>query len=168
MARNPRLNLGELVPTLDSQRVISSRISTKKLIQLELKEFAQLDLSARFEQAVTRASQRIAFDLKEALSAALMSDVWQTPSGAADIYDTGQLMESGTVVSTGRGLTIAYTAPYASLVHFGGYIHPYGNLNARVYLPPRPWIQSVLSGNGPVPQFDLARYYMDEILAEFR
>ena len=168
MASLPGLSAEELISIKRKNITISSSMSTKGMIQATLASVTEPNLSSRFEQAINRASQNIAIDLKAALDAALLSNVWQTPSGSADIYDTGNLLESGSVVSTGRGLTIAYTAPYASLVHFGGYIHPYGNLNARVYLPPRPWIQSVLSGNGPIPQFDLARYYMDEILAEFR
>ena len=137
------------------------------MIQAKLASVTEPNLSSRFEQAISRASQNIAIDLKAALDAALLSNVWQTPSGSADIYDTGNLLESGSVVSTGRGLTIAYTAPYASLVHFGGYIHPYGNLNARVYLPPRPWIRSVLDGNGSIAKFDIAQYYMDALISEF-
>jgi hypothetical protein len=44
----------------------------------------------------------------------------------------------------------------------------YGNTEARVYLPPRKWVEAVMIGGGPVPKFDLKKYYREEILAAFR
>jgi hypothetical protein len=81
--------------------------------------------------------------------------------------DTGELMASGRVTLSENGITISYDAPYAALIHYGGYIHPYGNVNLRVFLPPRPWIESVMFGGGPVPQFDFVSYYTREIAKEF-
>ena len=135
---------------------------------MNLKSISGEDIASRFEKAVTRASQRISVDLKNALDAALRSGVWPTPSGSADIYETGELLDSGIVTMDKSGLTIAYSAPYAALVHFGGYIHPYGNTTTKVYLPPRPWVESVLKGGGPVPRFNFESYYRQEIEAELR
>jgi len=167
MARNPGLKIDELLPIRNGQKTIKTSSSTKGLITLSFKELGSVDISAKFERAINRASQRIAIELKTALDAALLSGVWSTPGGTADIYDTGQLLESGTVTSDSTGITVAYSAPYASLIHFGGYIRPYGNVNSKVYLPARPWVQSVMNGGGPVPQFDFERYFTEEIKAEF-
>jgi phage gpG-like protein len=94
--------------------------------------------------------------LRAALDNALEAAVWQTSKGAADIVDTGALKRSLTMTSTPDGIEISYRAPYASLVHYGGYVLPYGNTNAdKVYIPPRPWLQSVMQGGGPVVQFNL-------------
>lgn len=114
-------------------------------------------------RAINQASSRIAVDLKVALDAAIRSNVWDGLQGASDIYDTGELLSSGQVIVDQNGINVFYTAPYASLVHYGGYINPYGNINARVYLPPRPWVDSVLSGSGPVEAFDFRRYYQEAL-----
>lgn len=138
-----------------------------RLITLKSKQPSAKEVLSSFQAAVNRASIRIATDLKIALDDALRSGVWDTLTGSADIYDTGELLASGTVSVTGNGVSISYDAPYAALVHYGGYVSPYGNQSARVYLPPRPWIESILNGGGPVAQFDFASYYMEEIKAEF-
>lgn len=146
---------------------ISGTTRTDGLLTISTRGLGGSQILSRFEAAINRASQRIATDLGAALGAALSSSVWQTPSGRADIIDSGELLSSGSVTIDQSGVTIAYTAPYASLVHYGGYINPYGNASTRVYLPPRPWVQSVLFGGGPVPQFDFVSYYTDEISQEF-
>lgn len=66
---------------------------------------------------------------------------WGWIDGARDIVDTGALMNSVQFVDSGDGFSLYYSEPYANLVHYGGYINPYGNPNARVYLPARPWVQ---------------------------
>lgn len=108
------------------------------------------------EQKIARAMRGVQADLKNALDSALKSSAWKWRGGGArDIYDTGRLLDSGKVVLDGTRLSIVYTAPYASIVHDGGYIFPYGNKNRRpIYLPGRPWISSTLYGGGPVPKFD--------------
>jgi phage gpG-like protein len=138
------------------------------MLQMRISSVSSTDFEFRLKAAISRATQRIAVDLKQALGDALRSGVWSTRTGAADIYETGELLTSGSVAVNENGLTIAYDAPYAALVHFGGYIHPYGNTSTKVYLPPRPWVQSVLNGGGPVPQFDFQQYYTQEITAAFR
>ena len=108
------------------------------------------------EQEVKEVMQTMAVRLKTALDTAIRSPVWVWPSGGArDIYDTGRLASSGSVTIKDLALIVSYEAPYARLVHDGGYIQPYGNPNARpVYMPGRPWIASTIYGGGPVPKFD--------------
>lgn len=107
------------------------------------------------EDAIAGELQQIAGELKMALDAALEAPVWAWSGGARDIYDTGALKASGTVLIKGLEIVVNYSAPYATLVHNGGYIFPYGNKSAQpIFLPGRPWVRSVLYGGGPVPQFD--------------
>jgi phage gpG-like protein len=127
------------------------------------------EINKRIALAVNRATLRITVELKEALDEALRSNVWQWSDGIRDIYETGELLESGKVVITDQTITVIYDKPYAALVHYGGYITPYGNMSAeKVYLPARPWISAVLYGGGPVPRFDFERYYREAIEQEFR
>ena len=122
----------------------------------------------RFKRAINKASIHAAIDLEQALNEAMMSDVWPSLSGPTDIISTGELMSSGKVTANADGIKISYDTPYAMLVHYGGYVLPYGNSAAHmVYLPPRPWVDSVLNGNGPVKQFDFSKYYKEEMEKEF-
>lgn len=117
-----------------------------------------------FEAEVASVMGRLANELSRALTEALKSPVWAWNGGARDIYNTGELARSLSIVTSGKGLTISYGAPYASIIHNGGYIFPYGNKNARpVYLPPRPWIQAVLYGGGPVPQYDVDAFLEENL-----
>jgi hypothetical protein len=160
---------GELFKGFKAQRyTYGARLSLANNIKIQTSGLDVSTIISRFQGAVDRASTLIASDLRDALGAALRSSVWETPSGRADIVDTGQLLASGSVTVSQSGVTIAYDAPYAALVHFGGYINVYGNPAAKVYLPPRPWVESVLRGGGPVPRFDFESYYRAEITKAFR
>lgn len=112
------------------------------------------------EKKLASVATDLAAQLENALRGALKSSVWSWSDGMRDIFDTGELANSGKVLIGSDGLTVAYAAPYAEIVHNGGYVHPYGNMRARpVYLPGRPWIRSVLYGEGPVPQFDFEGFF---------
>lgn len=86
--------------------------------------------------------------LDKVLQDAIKSSIWATRNGVDDIISSGELLRSGTVsISNANSISISYDVPYASLVHYGGYIIPYGNSRAnRVYIPPRPWVAEVLAG----------------------
>ena len=113
-------------------------------------------VSGDLREGIVRAMPFVARDLSAALNAAMRSNVWSWPSGGSrDIFDTGKLAASGKVTAQGTGVSVSYSAPYASIVHDGGYIFPYGNKKARpIYLPGRPWVASTIYGGGPVPQFN--------------
>jgi phage gpG-like protein len=156
--------------------------ATKKLVNAADKKLprieATLDLSRAFEMTLTQgsrdyfggivdplkskvdeATRDIAAPLTEALNRAMAAS-WGWSEGARDIIDTGELRDSLEITTMNGDVQIAYSAPYAGLVHYGGYISPYGNANIeRVYLPGRPWVTATLEGNGPVPQFDFDDYY---------
>jgi phage gpG-like protein len=164
MARSKAaFNLSDLKAKLDKRIVIKSQTQTSGLLAVNLTKFPATEIINRFEAAIDRANNKIAFDLKKALDDAIRSGVWQ----GTDIFETGSLMESGTVIVGANGVTVSYDAPYAAIVHYGGYINPYGDVNRRIYLPPRPWLESVMLGGGPVAQFNFVDYYLREIEQEF-
>lgn len=120
----------------------------------------ELGLQPRINRAMELASQDIALEANRLLPMAMRNSAWGFTGGRRDIVDTGVLMQSMDVKMTSAGLQISYSEPYAALVHYGGYIQPYGNRNAElVYLPGRPWVDAVLTGNGPVESIDYDAIY---------
>jgi phage gpG-like protein len=103
--------------------------------------------------------------LDQILREAISSSTWQLRNGGSgDIIDSGALLASQSVTNTGSGLNINYDVPYAALIHYGGYIVPYGNKNAqRVYIPARPWVSTVLGSqfNG----YDMYQIYRNLVTA---
>ena len=117
---------------------------------------AEQYINSKMQSATTEVINKLA----DALDKAMMSNVWNTNSGAADIIDTGKLLASRNINYSNGTLTISYDVPYFGIVHFGGYMQPYGNINAKkVYIPARPWITYTLYGGGPVPKFDFEAAY---------
>lgn len=111
-------------------------------------------ITEEYSGAIDQLMPKLATEIAKALDEALKAS-WSWSTGSRDIYDTGALARSGKVVASDNGIEVTYSAPYANIVHNGGYIQPYGNPNARpVYMPARPWVSSVLYGEGPYPQFD--------------
>lgn len=123
---------------------------------VDLSKVIATEMEVIGEKEIKKVMGTMAAKLKNALNAAIKSSVWAWPSGGSrDIYDQGRLASSGNVTVEGSSLVVTYGAPYANLVHNGGYILPYGNPNARpVYLPGRPWVTSTIYGGGPVPKFN--------------
>lgn len=99
--------------------------------------------------------------LGDALDVAMNSSIWAWKEGGnRDIVDTGALRDSLQISKEGNTLTIEYDMPYAALIHYGGYIIPYGDpKNKPVYIPARPWLDSVVFGGGPIDQFDFDAMY---------
>ena len=68
-------------------------------------------------------------------------------SSPRNIVDTGKLKSSKKLTtkfgSTQVRYEVKYTADYAGIIHWGGYITPYGRGGTTTYLPGRPWIQLV-------------------------
>jgi hypothetical protein len=153
---------------LKRKQTFQSSTNLNNLLRFQYDAATEARVMRRLEQGINRASEEIAIELKRALDDAMQSPVWPRLNGPdSDIVDEGRLMASGRVLVTPKGLSIQYTAPYATLVHYGGYVFAYGNQSSRVYLPPRPWIEAVLTGNGPVDQFDFVSYYERYISAAF-
>jgi len=116
----------------------------------------QLDVQGGLDElnnVVKRTIERVANDLELKLDAAMASTLW---GELGDIIDSGDLRDSLSVVIQGDSVEISYDSPYANLVHYGGYIAPYGNKSIdKVYIPARPWVEAVFTGNGPVDSIDV-------------
>jgi len=122
-------------------------------------------------RGIQRGGARIETSLKQALDNAMQSTNWNWPrttlrkngstaGRSRDIIDTGKLQKSGKVVAkylvTKTTMEVRYTAPYARLVHEGGYITPYGKEGrTAVYVPGRPWIRSVMVGENGYEKFEV-------------
>ena len=129
---------------------------------------------AAMKKALTRGMQngmnRIETSLSQALDSAMQSNSWSWPGQtlrrngstagtSRDIIDTGALMRSKRLKvdfkQTKASLSIRYTSPYAAMVHYGGYITPYGRPGrGAVSIQGRPWITATLQGTNGIPKFD--------------
>lgn len=133
--------------------------------KVKLTGYKPSDFGKDLNRAMKNANQLIANRIGGALDDAMESSIWGT---GKNIIDTGQLKNSLVMTATAGGITIKYTAPYAAIVHYGGYIVPYNNARlSKIYIPPRPWVDSVVKGGGPVPAFDFESVYREAIKAVF-
>ena len=120
---------------------------------------------AAIVKGVQAGARRIESYLPPLLGKAMGSPVWKWPrptkrqngsiaGTTRDIVDTGALRSSLSVkvkfLKTQTNFLIQYGAPYAALIHEGGYIAPYGrtDLVARS-IPGRPWITAAIEGGYP-------------------
>ena len=126
------------------------------------KSFADLaeTLGKKIKAVHKKAMLAVANDLEDALNAAMNNPVWNWYGDSRDIVDTGELRDSlNIILDSDSDLHIFYNQDYAALVHYGGYFNPYGNPKVSLYYPGRPWVDSVLFGDGPVPQFNIEERY---------
>ena len=121
-------------------------------------------LQKRFPKSIKKAHKGalvlLKQDLQKALNDAIEAKVWNWEYGDGDIIDTGELRDSLDLNIEGDRISIAYRVDHAGIVHYGAYIYLYGNPGIQVYMPPRPWIDAVLNGGGPVPKFDFETTYV--------
>lgn len=121
------------------------------------KRTSEAEIARMMNKVNDLAIQYIREALESALNDAMQSSIWD---GGTDIIDTGELMNSLTVSIQGDTLTMDYTAEYASFVHYGGYLAPYGNKSIdKVYIPGRPWVDAVVQGYGGFQPIDFAELY---------
>ena len=150
---------------------VNIKFESRGRISFKEYELGIRDLPSDLRKAANKATDIIISELGAALDAAMNNASWSWPSGARDIVDTGALRSSRSIKKAGNGFTIVYNQPYAAIVHYGGYIQPYGNPDAaKFYFPGRPWIESVLNGGGPVPQFDFEKAFnqaFDEVTQKY-
>lgn len=123
-------------------------------------------------RGLVKASGYIKTDLSMALDEAMMSNNWswprqtkrangETAGTSRDIIDMGGLFGSQQIkerfLQTKVTFEIIYNKPYAAIIHYGGYIQPYGRKNAEaVYIPGRPWVESAIKGGNGINPVDLA------------
>lgn len=134
----------------------------KASIKTDSKKARQAALSSMI-RGVQSGASRVEAYLPGLLDQAIESNVWSWPrdtlrkngsraGGTRNIIDTGALKASKSVkttfLQTKTVFTVSYKAPYATLTHYGGYILPYGDVSrSPVYVPGRPWVEAVLTGN---------------------
>lgn len=133
------------------------------------------NLRARAEAAARRATEIVMGELEGAFQQSLTARAWEWPretvrsngskiGSPRNLIDTANLRQSGSFRMTGPyQATYRWSANYATAVHEGAWIYPWGNRDAdRVYLPPRPWTRAVLgqenvAGIRPFPVGDRLR-----------
>lgn len=134
---------------------VNIKFSSRTRVSFQEYEVGIRDLPADVRKAVNKVTDIVIDELGDLLDKAMMAAVWSWTDGPRDIIDTGKLKSSRSITKVGNGFTIKYDQPYAALVHYGGYIQPYGNPKAaKFYYLPRPWVEEVLNGGGRVEQFD--------------
>jgi hypothetical protein len=115
------------------------------------------DLEQRMLQACETAASVGFAELNARFQATIGAKVWNWPretlrvnnkavGSPRNIVDTGALRQSNVFSMTGPlTATFAWTTNYASYVHEGAMIFPWGNIKAkRVFTPPRPWTSAAL------------------------
>lgn len=113
-------------------------------------------LTRRAEQAAQTAAKVVFTEMNGRFQAAIGAKVWQWPrqtvrsngrsvGSPRTIVDTGLLRQSNSFGVSNYQAVFRWTTNYASFVHEGATIRPYGNPKAQlVNLPPRPWTSAVL------------------------
>ena len=168
--------------------------SAKKVRIVRSIAFPKLILKPNFGQSRQRAKGAISkgmmnsrniikTSLSEALQRSLKTSVWAWPrstvrqsGGTAgsprDIFDTGKLSRSQKVVTNYSGgslmVNIKYSAPYASIVHYGGTHRPYGDESRPLQLlPARPWIYATVTGTYGITKYDMKSHLETAIKNEW-
>jgi hypothetical protein len=140
------------------------------------------DLQLRAEQAAQRATELVMGELYAAFQQSFTKNVWSWPRqtqrtvGTAgsprNLIDVGNLRQSGSWQMNGPfQATFTWSANYATAVHEGAMIYPWGNRNARrVQLPARPWTRAVLGQENVsgIQPFPIAQRLSDVWLANLR
>ena len=65
-------------------------------------------------------------------------------------------------------VNIKYSAPYASIVHYGGAHRPYGDESRPLQLlPARPWIYATVTGTYGITKYDMKSHLETAIKNEW-
>ena len=122
----------------------------------------RVDIPGAARKAMDQAAKVVFAEMFAEMQDAMGSKAWAWPrdtirsngqpvGSPRNIVDTGLLRASGVAFSpTARAAKVGRTGSYASFVHSGAWIFPYGNKNRqRVYIPGRPWTTAV-TGETPI------------------
>ena len=154
--KNDIKDIGEKIDTAikKAEFAVSANLSMPEIdLKTDVGSMPTSDMQNYTLAEVQRALSLATDDVKRALNSAVSSSSWSWAGGSRDIVDTGKLKNSVEVAFSGGAFMISYKVPYAALIHYGGYVYPYGNKNAqKVYIPGRPWVDATIMGGGPVPQ----------------
>lgn len=172
IARNIRTSVSSVKPKMTYQYAVG----------VDVKFVSKLNYGPIIDAGIQKGNQIIQTQLTKALNDAMESSIWKWTPGVTtnrkngeliesprNIIDTGALQNSLRFNIKGNSVDFAYREPYSRLVHWGGYIQPYGNPNAKkVYVPGRPWITSVLNGENGFEAFPFKEIWSEAIKKEFR
>jgi hypothetical protein len=152
----------------------------KPKVTAETSKKVRLAMNTAISKGTIAGVSRIETGLSAALDRAMEAPVWNWPNptfrangeiatNVRNIVDTGALKASKKITSkfsqTKSDVFISYSSPYALLVHYGGFIRPYGNqFAATKQLPARPWIRAVTQGGvSSIDKYDFDKEIRDEI-----
>lgn len=151
------ISMGIEFPDIPDQIVLSGTIRTGIKGSIKLSTDITNKIK-RLQSELSKSPAILADIIDRKLQEAISAPIWPTKDGQKDIIDTGELLRSQNVSATSKQIMITYSVPYAAFVHYGGYMIPYNNKNARpVYISPRPWISNVL--NGRYQGFNMTEVY---------
>lgn len=146
---------------VDAARRVLSQLNSRMQDSLNQRAWSwPRDLPTRRLQGAT---------VREKLASYLRGD-GVTAGNPRNIVDIGSLRQSYMFEYMGLSATYKWTANYASYVHDGANIYPWGNRRRRVYLPPRPWTDAVL-GNirvAGIQPYNLQDEFIAAVLLELR
>ena len=158
------------------------------------------DLTARAEQAAEQAMKIVMGELEAAFSQSFTAKAWDWPRETVRGLTGGTISEKLENLRKGKGFVVGsprnlidignpglrgmtykeqiskyrwrfvWFAPYANLTHEGGWIRPWGNKNARVDIPARPWTSAVLGTErvAAIRPFPLQQRLKDVWMARFK
>lgn len=113
-------------------------------------------LAKRAEKAAQTAAKVVFSEMNGRFQVAIGRKVWSWPretvrsngrpvGSPRTIVDTGLLRQSNVFGVSNYTAVFRWTTNYASFVHEGAMVYPYGDTSRpRVYTPPRPWTSAVL------------------------
>lgn len=133
-------------------------------MSIKVKVKAATSYRKKAEEASRRATEIVMGELSAAFQASFDAEVWSWPRATyrsngsvvtepRNIIDTKGLYNSHSWTMTGPyQATFRWSKNYATGVHDGAYLVPFGKFNKadfigpqrRIYLPPRPWTSAVM------------------------
>lgn len=133
----------------------------------------------KLEKGKVAGANALTAEIRRRLEQSIRSSTWSWPRTtlrrngttagySRDIVDTGMLLSSQKTalkISQNKFIVeMTNTAPYATLVHYGGVVQPYGNKNANsVLIPGRPWVTAIFEGTNGQEKIDvfsfMSRYF---------
>lgn len=135
-------------------------------VKVRTKVKVNIDVAAKMQRSAEAAAKIVFSELNSAFLDAMGSKVWEWPrttirkgaykkdgtrgkgfvvTSPRNIVDLGTLRASNDFAISGTLCTFRFTAAYATAVHYGARIHPFGDKSRPlVDLPARPWMDAVL------------------------
>jgi hypothetical protein len=156
------------------------------------------DLARRAEQAAERAMEIVLGELNAAFRESFDFKAWDWPrdlptrgldgtlaekakkyrqgkgkraGNPRNLIDEGNLRRAASWQMSGKyQAAYKWSAEYATLVHQGGWIRPWGNDNVRILIPARPWTRAVLGQEqvSAIKPFPFEKRLKDVWIAKFK